>query len=164
MTEEYDKQKYIADKIQSHYKHKYGSLYHYKNKHKEESIKQKHINKRIKRRRESKFGKIYDNITERINDTLKKNNLMFRRNYFEILGCTLDELENYITGRLKQGMTFENYGEWEIDHILPISSFDFNMYNPELDKNISICFRYTNLQPLWKPENMKKSNHIYFYD
>ncbi len=53
---------------------------------------------------------------------------------------------------MKEGMTYENYGEWEVDHILPFSGFDFN--------KIRECCHYTNLQPLWYEENRKKSNKI----
>ena len=108
------------------------------------------------------FRKIYNNIILRINNTLKDNNLTFRRKYQEILGCTFEELETYIIEKLKPGMTLENYGEWEIDHIMPISSFDFDMYNDKLNNNINRCFHYTNLQPLWLLENREKSNKIYY--
>ncbi len=57
-------------------------------------------------------------------------------------------------------MSWENYGkgdngrgmqEWHIDHIKPCASFDLS--KPEQQK---LCFNYTNLQPLWAEENMKK--------
>jgi hypothetical protein len=57
--------------------------------------------------------------------------------------------------KLKDNMTFDNHGEWEVDHIIPVSSFDFKDYN-----NVLKCFNYTNLQPLWKKENREKSNKI----
>ena len=56
-------------------------------------------------------------------------------------------------------MTFENYGEWQIDHIYPISKYDFTDIN-----NFYECFHYTNLQPLWAEENRIKSNKIIIYN
>jgi hypothetical protein len=56
-------------------------------------------------------------------------------------------------------MCWGNYGygddKWNIDHIIPLSSFDLT--NVEQQK---IAFNYNNLQPLWQPENFKKSNNI----
>jgi hypothetical protein len=54
-----------------------------------------------------------------------------------------------------EDMSFDNYGNWEIDHIIPVSSFDLSNEN-ELRK----CFNYNNTQPLWKNENRSKSNKI----
>jgi len=54
-------------------------------------------------------------------------------------------------------MSYDYYGEWEVDHIIPISCFNLNN-NEEAQK----CFNYTNLQPLWKEDNMKKSNKLDF--
>ena len=50
-------------------------------------------------------------------------------------------------------MNFDNYGVWEIDHIKPVASYDLNNNN-----EIIQCFNYKNLQPLWKDENIKKSD------
>jgi len=48
-------------------------------------------------------------------------------------------------------MTWENHGEWHIDHIKPCSLF--NLLNEDEQKK---CFHYTNLQPLWASENLSK--------
>jgi len=52
-------------------------------------------------------------------------------------------------------MTRNNYGEWHIDHIIPCAAF--NMSN-EIDQRI--CFHYTNLQPLWAVDNIRKSDNV----
>lgn len=75
---------------------------------------------------------------------------------FELLGCTSKQLKQYLESQFQEGMTWENYGygddKWYIDHIIPCASFDLS--NLEQQK---ICFHYTNLQPLWQFDNLKKS-------
>ena len=63
--------------------------------------------------------------------------------------------KKYLSKLFTEHMTLNNYGEWEIDHIKPVSSFNLNNED-ELRK----CFHYTNLQPLWREDNRRKSNKI----
>ena len=76
---------------------------------------------------------------------------------FPGVGCTRDELNAHIESLWDEGMTWENYGQWHIDHIMPCSSFD--LMDP---KQIAECFHYTNLQPLWAKENIMKSNKVVY--
>ena len=69
----------------------------------------------------------------------------------ELLGCSAEECWNHLEQQFKPGMTRDNYGLWHVDHITPCASFDLN--DSEQQK---ICFHYTNLQPLWAEDNMKK--------
>jgi hypothetical protein len=69
----------------------------------------------------------------------------------ELVGLPFEELKKYIESLFVDGMTWENRKLWDIDHIKPVSSFDLT--NPEEQKK---CFHYTNLQPLWKEDNLKK--------
>ncbi len=68
-----------------------------------------------------------------------------------LLGCSIKEFKRYIELKFKNGMNWENYGKWHLDHIKPVAKFDLN--NLEEQKK---CFHYTNLQPLWAIENIKK--------
>ena len=74
-----------------------------------------------------------------------------------IVGCTWEKLVKHLELNFKNGMTWNNYGYygWHVDHIVPLSSFDLN--NPiELKK----AMHYTNLQPLWMNENLKKRDNF----
>ncbi len=74
---------------------------------------------------------------------------------FELIGCSLEELKNHVQKQFKPGMSWENYGEWQIDHIIPCAVFDMTK-KEEQEK----CFHYLNLQPLWKQENLAKKDKI----
>ena len=56
-----------------------------------------------------------------------------------------------------EGMTWENYGEWHVDHKLPITSFNFTTV---FDDDFKKCWALDNLQPMWGNENISKSNKI----
>lgn len=71
------------------------------------------------------------------------------------LGCSPEEFRKYIASQFKEGMRWRNHGKWHLDHILPLSSFDLT--DPkQLDK----ACHYTNLQPLWAIDNLRKSNKL----
>lgn len=68
------------------------------------------------------------------------------------LGCTVGELKKYLQSKFQLGMSWDNYGKWEIDHIRPLASFDL------IDKTqYQLACHYSNLQPLWASDNRKKS-------
>lgn len=67
---------------------------------------------------------------------------------FVLLGCTLDEFSRYIEAKFEEGMNFDNLGEWEVDHIRPLASFDLTD-----DKQRAEACHYTNTRPRWKRDN-----------
>lgn len=69
----------------------------------------------------------------------------------EILGCSIDFFIEHLRSQFKEGMTIENHGEWHIDHIIPLSS-------AKTEEEVIKLNHYTNLQPLWADENIKKRN------
>jgi len=74
---------------------------------------------------------------------------------FDLLGCTPKYLKEYLEKKFKPGMNWDNYGNlgWHIDHIKPLS-----LAKDEEDVIKGKFFHYSNLQPLWADENIKKSN------
>lgn len=97
--------------------------------------------------------RIADSCRTRINTAIKLYNLNKTKHSIEYLGCDIDFLIEYLQSKFKEGMTWDNYGEWHIDHILPCCSFDLTKQE-EVDK----CFHYTNLQPLWAQDNLSKAS------
>ena len=69
------------------------------------------------------------------------------------IGCSLEELKLHLEKQFKPGMTWENHGEWHIDHIIPLAS-------AKTEEDLYKLNHYTNLQPLWAIDNLKKSNKI----
>lgn len=74
-----------------------------------------------------------------------------------LLGCSIEECKKYLESKFQEGMTWENHGifGWHIDHIIPCASFDLTK-----EEDQKKCFHYTNLQPLWWEDNLKKSNKV----
>ena len=71
----------------------------------------------------------------------------------EELGYSAVQLKHHIEKQFKEGMSWDNHGEWEIDHILPLTLFDSTSTPKEVNA-------LSNLQPLWKEENRHKYNNI----
>ena len=70
----------------------------------------------------------------------------------KLLGCTIEEFMQYLEKQFSPGMTWDNYGKWHVDHIRPCASFDLVVPAQQ-----EICFHYTNMQPLWAIDNLRKS-------
>jgi len=113
------------------------------------------INKKIREKRETDVNfKIATVIRARITGFLKTKKLRKSDKSLALIGCSVDFLKNYLAQKFKPGMTWENHGRetWHIDHIRPISSFDLT--DPKQQRK---AFHYTNMQPLWAVENLRKS-------
>jgi hypothetical protein len=70
-----------------------------------------------------------------------------------ILGCDYDTLKLHLESQFVDGMSWDNRGEWHIDHRIPLSSAK------TVDDLIKLS-HYTNLQPLWMEDNLKKGNKV----
>ena len=101
--------------------------------------------------------KLISNFRTAIYQVLKESNVEKNGHYFDILGYTPEELINHLEKQFTEGMTWENYGEFHVDHKLPISSFNIKEIG---DEEFMRCWCLDNLQPMWGEENIRKSNKL----
>jgi len=79
------------------------------------------------------------------------------RRWESLVDFTLDQLMKHLAKKFKPGMTWENRGEWHIDHKIPLSAFNFE--TPD-DLDFRRAWALKNLQPLWAIDNLKKGAHL----
>lgn len=114
----------------------------------------RHYNKQrlLKRYQENKVS---FNFSRRMRKSL--SGIKESKSWETLVDYTLVDLQKHLEKQFKDGMSWENYGEWHIDHIIPISFFNIQDTNSDDFKK---CWSLQNLQPLWAKDNIKKSNKI----
>lgn len=122
----------------------------YYEKNRDKIIKQK-TEYDAKRRKIDINYKISSNLRSRLYMAIRKN--YKAGSAVRDLGCSIAELKAHLESKFEPGMTWDNYGDWHIDHIKPLSSFDLT----DSDE-IRLACNYTNLQPLWAKDNIIKGN------
>jgi len=106
-----------------------------------------------KRKKNDSLFKVTYNTRRLIRGCFRNKGYTKKSKTYQILGCTYEEFKQHLERQFTKGMSWENYGEWHLDHIYPVS----------LAKNEEELIKlnhYTNFQPLWAEENLKKSNKI----
>ena len=111
----------------------------------------------IKTRRENDPNfKMRNTLRSRIWTVLKRKNTTKLVSTLTLLGVdSVETVIKHIEKQFKNGMTWNNHGEWHLDHIKPCASFDLTCPVQQL-----ACFNYNNLQPLWASDNMSKGAKI----
>lgn len=99
--------------------------------------------------------RITENLRGRVYKAIKAQSSLKNNTTIDLVGCTIPELKNYIASKFDSKMSWSNYGEWHIDHIIPCSKFDLTDLLQQ-----KLCFHYTNLQPLWAKDNLRKGAKI----
>jgi hypothetical protein len=139
-----------------------GKIYYRGNKEKI-NIKHKNYRKNSKDKRKIYVNKLLSVPRNRLNrnmaggmwSSLKGNKQ--GRHWESLVNYNTQDLMDYLEIRFQPDMTWENYGTWHVDHIIPISLWQFESYN---DREFKQCWALCNLQPLWGVENMSKGNRI----
>jgi len=128
----------------------------YRNSEECKQKKKEKVRRRDRRRMENPIYNFRKKLSNCIRNSFTRNGFTKESKTFNILGTEWDVVRKHFEDRFKEGMTWDNYGEWHIDHIIPISL----SRTPE---DVIKLNHYTNLQPLWANENMDKSNAIVIY-
>jgi len=71
----------------------------------------------------------------------------------KMLGCTFKQFTQHIERQFTDGMSWDNRGEWHLDHIVPLSC-------ATTIEGLEKLSHYKNIRPLWAAENLSKSNNL----
>lgn len=109
----------------------------------------------IKKKKDDPIYKAKINIRKLIGESIRRLGWGKNSKTFELLGCDWETFKTHIENQFLDGMTWDNHGQygWHFDHIYPIS---LGQTQDEIDE----LNHYTNFQPLWWEDNLKKSNKI----
>jgi membrane-associated HD superfamily phosphohydrolase len=152
--------KYMSEKSKEWYERNKDYRKDYLKQYREKNIdKIRETKRNYEKTRKSNdpIYKLINNFRTAIYQVLKENNVKKNGHYFEILKYTPEELITHLENQFLEGMTWENYGEWHVDHKLPISIHNVQEIG---DDEFMKCWSLENLQPLWGTDNIRKSNKV----
>lgn len=110
-------------------------------------------NKRERMRGDVSF-RLLERLRGRVSSVMRAAGVGKTQSFRSLVGCSGPELRAHLESKFTQGMTWDEYGfhGWHVDHIRPCASFDLTDEAQQRE-----CFHYTNLQPMWGVENMRKN-------
>jgi len=99
--------------------------------------------------------KLLNNLRTRMRLFIKSKNIKKNNKTIDILGGNPETIKKHLEDQFSEEMSWDNYGfyGWHIDHIIPLSS-------AKNENDVYKLCHYTNLQPLWGVDNLKKGNKI----
>lgn len=146
-VKEYRNNHYINNKEEYSLK---SSIYYEKNK---EVIKRNVSEYSKNRKKIDPLFKLKMKLRTKTYQAFKKNFWIKKSSNVDMLGCSFEQAKSHLEDKFYGGMSWENHGEWHIDHIIPLCSAK---NTDELEK----LFHYTNLQPLWAKDNLHKAGKL----
>jgi len=174
---EYDAKYYLEHKLEKiNYSKKYYSEHKSNLLAKRKQFKKNHreyikrLNKQyfeqnkeriLKRKQKQKAKKYHNDPMFRLNNAISANmrgslrRKKAGKHWEDLVGYTLFDLKKHLELQFKDDMNWQNYGSWQIDHIIPQSWWKFKKCE---DPEFKQCWALANLQPLWKEDNLRKGN------
>jgi hypothetical protein len=101
--------------------------------------------------------KLSQYISSALYSSLKEKKVSKKSPYFDLLGYDVNDLKKHLENLFKDGMSWDNYGEWHIDHIIPQSKYSYSSTD---DLSFIECWSLDNLQPMWSKDNISKNNKV----
>lgn len=111
----------------------------------------------LKRKQEDPIFALKLATRSMISQTFKracKGHFSKQEHTLDLLGCSFEDFASHITSQFTEGMTLENYGEWHLDHIVPLATATTR-------EDVIRLNHYTNFQPLWAKDNLSKGAKLY---
>jgi predicted PolB exonuclease-like 3'-5' exonuclease len=105
------------------------------------------------RKKTDPIYKMITNLRTRTYALVASKGFSKKSGFNKYLGCSTEKLKKHLEAQFQPGMTWDNYGEWHVDHVYPLSRASTIV---KLEK---LC-HYSNLQPLWASDNLSKSDNI----
>jgi len=100
-----------------------------------------------------------NNLRSQISHQLNGIKAVKEKHFFELVGCNSEQLKSHLEYQFLINMSWDNYGKWHVDHIVPVAYFikNFDFSKAETQQ---IAYNYSNLQPIWANENTSKGAKI----
>jgi len=106
-----------------------------------------------KNKKKDPFFRLVFSFRHRTTQAIKQKGYTKKSKTKKMLGCEWEFLKEHLESQFTKGMTWDNYGEWHVDHIIPISM-------AATEEQLYKLSHYTNLQPLWGVENLAKNDKL----
>ena len=115
--------------------------------------------KRVSEWRKNKLSedpvfKLKCNVRDYTRNYLNRRGITKNGSLSKAIGCSSEHLKEHMEKQFLKGMNWDNYGEWHIDHITPLST-------AKTEEEVLKLTHYTNLQPLWAEDNILKGDKNY---
>ena len=116
-------------------------------------------NKRTQLKRDTDpIFRLNNSLSSGVRKSLKNNKISKSRRHWEnLVGYTKNKLKEHLEKQFQSGMSWDNYGQWHIDHKIPLNFFKYKSTD---DVEFKYCWSLNNLQPLWGKDNISKNDKI----
>lgn len=122
---------------------------------KDPDVKKEMLRRYARDRRKTIKGNLTNRISPLMSRSLKDGKC--GKHWEVLVGYTVNDLKEHIEKQFIDGMSWSNRKDWHIDHIIPISAFNYN--TPD-DIDFKKCWSLNNLRPLWAVKNISKKNKL----